>query len=54
VNKLREIFTISVSMDAEAYAKSKAIDEQTEWVAARGRASRLDPDARPRVPPDPL
>ena len=27
-----EIFTISVAMDPEAYAKSKAIDEQTEWV----------------------
>jgi TatD DNase family protein len=27
-----EIFTISVSMDPEGYAKSKAIDEQTEWV----------------------
>jgi TatD DNase family protein len=27
-----EIFTISVSMDPEGYAKSKAIDERTEWV----------------------
>ena len=27
-----EIFTISVSMDPEAYAKSKAFDERTEWV----------------------
>ena len=27
-----EIFTIGVSMDPEGYAKSKAIDEQTEWV----------------------
>lgn len=27
-----EIFTVSVSMDAEGYAKSKAIDGQTEWV----------------------
>jgi hypothetical protein len=27
-----EIFTISVSMDPETYAKSKAIDEHTEWV----------------------
>ncbi len=27
-----EIFTISVSMDPEGYAKSKAIDRQTEWV----------------------
>ena len=29
-----EIFTISVSMDPEGYAKSKAIDEQTEWVVS--------------------
>jgi len=27
-----EIFTISVSMDPEGYAKSKTIDERTEWV----------------------
>ncbi len=27
-----EIFTIGVSMDPEGYAKSKAIDERTEWV----------------------
>jgi TatD DNase family protein len=27
-----EIFTIGVSMDPEGYAKSRAIDEQTEWV----------------------
>lgn len=27
-----EIFTISVSMDPEGYAKSKTIDGQTEWV----------------------
>lgn len=27
-----EIFTIGVSMDPEEYAKSKAIDQQTEWV----------------------
>jgi TatD DNase family protein len=27
-----EVFTISVSMDPEGYAKSKAIDDQTEWV----------------------
>jgi TatD DNase family protein len=27
-----EIFTVSVSMDPEAYAKNKAIGEQTEWV----------------------
>jgi TatD DNase family protein len=26
-----EIFTIGVSMDPEGYAKSRAIDEQTEW-----------------------
>jgi TatD DNase family protein len=26
-----EIFTIGVSMDPEGYAKSKTIDEQTEW-----------------------
>lgn len=29
-----EIFTISVSMDPESYAKSKAIDEQTNWVVS--------------------
>ena len=29
-----EIFAISVSMDPEGYAKSKAIDEQTEWVVS--------------------
>jgi TatD DNase family protein len=28
----QEIFTISVAMDPEAYAKSKAIDAQTGWV----------------------
>jgi TatD DNase family protein len=27
-----EIFTISVSMDPEGYAKSKAIDKQTKWI----------------------
>lgn len=27
-----EIFTVSVSMNADAYAKSKAIDEQSDWV----------------------
>ncbi|MBZ5494983.1 MAG: TatD family hydrolase [Acidobacteriia bacterium] len=27
-----EIITISVSMDPEAYAKSKAIDQRTQWV----------------------
>jgi TatD DNase family protein len=29
--KRHEIFTIGVSMDPEGYAKSRAIDEQTEW-----------------------
>jgi TatD DNase family protein len=29
-----EIFTVSVSMDPEAYAKSKAIDEKTQWVVS--------------------
>lgn len=27
-----EIFTVGVSMDPQGYAKSRAIDEQTEWV----------------------
>jgi TatD DNase family protein len=27
-----EIFTVSVSMNADAYAKSKAVDEQSDWV----------------------
>ncbi len=30
----REIFTISVSMDPEEYAKSKAIDEENEWIVS--------------------
>ena len=29
-----EIFTVSVSMDPEAYKKSKAIDEHTQWVVS--------------------
>jgi len=29
-----EIFTISVSMDPDGFAKSRAIDEQSEWVAS--------------------
>jgi TatD DNase family protein len=29
-----EIFTISVSMDPQGYAKSRAIDEQSEWVVS--------------------
>jgi TatD DNase family protein len=30
----KEIFTISVSMDPDAYVKSKAIGEQTDWVVS--------------------
>ena len=29
-----EIFTLSVSMDPDGFAKSRAIDEQSEWVAS--------------------
>src|SRR5512142_1752823 len=29
-----EIFTISVAMDPEGYAKSKVIDEQSKWVVS--------------------
>ncbi len=43
-----EIFTISVSMDPEGYAKSKAIDAQTGWVQS---TFGVHPWNAPRVHP---